>query len=91
MTREYLVPLVTGLTLCQQKLGNTIIEPLGLISVHSLIFAFLFSAQSALFLKSNSKLPPSYSDGSFKETVTDNFLILPLSSGQLPSSFCFHL
>ena len=46
ITREYLVPFVTGLTLCQTKLGNTIIEPLGLISVHSLIFDFLLFTQS---------------------------------------------
>jgi hypothetical protein len=35
-TKEYLVPFVTGLTLCQRKEGNTIIEPLGNIS-----FAFI--------------------------------------------------
>jgi hypothetical protein len=46
MTNEYLVPLVTGATLCQQKLGNTIIEPRGLISEQDLIAFFLFLSQS---------------------------------------------
>ena len=33
-TRLYLVPDVTGLTLCQTKLGNTIIDPFGNIFLH---------------------------------------------------------
>jgi hypothetical protein len=33
-----------------------------------------------LFLKSNSKSPPVYSEESFKETVTDNFLYFPCTS-----------
>jgi hypothetical protein len=37
MTNEYLVPSVTGLTLCQTKLGNTTIDPLGNISKQGLV------------------------------------------------------
>ena len=43
-TSEYLVPFVIGLTLCQRKLGKTIIEPLGNISV-----AFLKCLASSLW------------------------------------------
>jgi hypothetical protein len=32
ITKEYLVPLVTGFTLCHINDGNTIIDPLGSIS-----------------------------------------------------------
>ena len=46
ITNEYLTPLVTGATLCQQKLGNTIIEPRGRISSQLLIAFFLFLSQS---------------------------------------------
>ena len=36
-TRLYLVPAVTGFTLCHTKLGNTMIDPFGNISLHCIL------------------------------------------------------
>ena len=74
MTRLFLSPLVTGLTRCHTKLGNTTRLPLGNISVQVLILGFLSGSS---FLKSNSNSPPLYSFGSVNVTVTDNFLTFP--------------
>ena len=58
MTKLFLSPLVTGLTLCQTKEGNTTKEPLGNISVQLLKLGFLSGSK---FLRSNSSSPPLYS------------------------------
>ena len=80
MTRLFLSPLVTGLTVCHTNEGNTTKEPFGNISVHVLKLGF-FSGSS--FHKSNSNSPPLYSFGSVNVTVTDYFLIFPFAG---PSS-----
>ena len=64
------MPEVTGFTLCHTKEGKTTTDPFGLISLHNRGW---FEPLS-VFLKSNSKSPPSYSVSSDKLTVTDNFL-----------------
>ena len=82
-TNEYLVPLVTGETLCQTKLGKIIIDPCSNISLQVYIFSFFVGI---LFLYANCKLPPLYSLESLNEIVTDNFLILPFLSPSLYGS-----
>ena len=60
----------------EKKEGKTIIDPFFLV-----MSDFLMTADpSLLFLKSNSKSPPSYVSPSTSDIVADNFLTVPKNS-----------
>src|SRR6056300_1564779 len=77
ITNEYLVPFVTGFTLCHTWEGKVTTVPFFCNSLQCLKLLTCLSLSKSEFLKSNSTSPPSYSVASFKDIMVESFLILP--------------
>ena len=71
MTKDFLIPFLTGVTRCHMNDGKTTSDPLVRTSVQVIIFC-LYPERSK-----NCKRPPVYSLESLNEIVTESFLILP--------------